>query len=238
MPITARIEPIRAPDGSVVGALQVFADDSAQQDARRRVEEMERLAFFDHGTQLPKRRFIEMSLRTALTEYHSHNDPFGVMLFDLNSLKEINDEYGHAVGDRALLEVAKTLVGALRPSDIVGRWGGDEFVAIIHHVNRDNLRQLAKRCRAMVVEALVPTGTEKSVHVSVSIGETLVRAADTPETLVRRADALMYQNKSDGEGTPFDVLLQVSAPFRISRALRVIARRLLSLSRVFAAREK
>jgi len=68
---------------------------------------MKRLAFLDHLTQLPNRRFLEMSLSTALAEYQVHKDPFGVLAFDLDKFKTINDSYGHEYGDRALQEVAR-----------------------------------------------------------------------------------------------------------------------------------
>ncbi len=63
----------------------------------------------------------------------------GVLVFDLDKFKALNDSFGHACGDRALQEVAKTVVGSLRPADIVGRWGGDEFLAIIRNVNHEIL---------------------------------------------------------------------------------------------------
>lgn len=72
---------------------------------------MERLAFLDHVTGLPNRRFVEMSLQTALSEFHSHKDPFGVLVIDLDRFKAINDRHGHAIGDLALKRVAMTLVG-------------------------------------------------------------------------------------------------------------------------------
>ena len=156
---------------------------------------MERLAFFDHVTDLPNRRFAEMALQTALTEYHSHHDPFGVLLVDLDDFKVVNDRFGHGAGDRALREVGHSLVGALRPSDVVGRWGGDEFIAIVHHVNAEVLEHLACRCAAMVAATSFATGDGLPVDLSVSIGDTLAAPADTPETLIRRADDLMYRNK-------------------------------------------
>ena len=239
VPVSAHVEPVRSADGSIVGAVEIFSDDSAEQDARRKVEEMERLAFYDHSTQVPNRRFVEMSLRTALTEYRSHQDAFGLMMIDLNGLKEMNDQFGHAIGDLALREVARTLIGALRPSDIVGRWGGDEFVAIVHHVNSDNLRHLAERCRAMVAETLLFAGkADVPVGVSVSVGETLVRPADTAESLIKRADDLMYQDKTQANANPYEALMNSSPAFRISRLLRLMSRKLLNLSRAFAAREK
>jgi diguanylate cyclase (GGDEF)-like protein/PAS domain S-box-containing protein len=195
VPVTVRVEPVRGPDGSIIGAVQIFSDDSAYQDARRRIEEMERLAFFDHVTGLPNRRFAEMSLQTALSEYHSHHDPFGVLLIDLDDFKAVNDRFGHGAGDRALREVGHSLVGALRPSDVLGRWGGDEFIAIVHHVNAGVLEDLARRCSAMVAATSFATGDGLPVDLSVSIGETLVVPADAPETLAGRADDLMYRNK-------------------------------------------
>jgi diguanylate cyclase (GGDEF)-like protein/PAS domain S-box-containing protein len=195
VPVTVRVDPICAADGSIIGAVQIFSDDSAHQDARRRIEEMERLAFLDHVTEVPNRRFGEMALLTALIEFHSHHDPFGVLLIDLDNFKAVNDRFGHATGDRALREAAMTLVGALRPTDIVARWGGDEFLAIVHHVNGEVLEQLASRCSAMVAASSFPTDQGQPGRLSVSIGAALVVPADTADTVIKRADDLMYQNK-------------------------------------------
>lgn len=194
VPVTARVEPIRD-DGAIIGAIQVFRDDSAHQTAQRKIEDMERLAFLDHVTGLPNRRYMEMSLRTALSEFHSHKDPFGVLMVDLDRLKSINDRFGHAVGDQALKAAAMTLVGAVRPTDIVGRWGGDEFVAIVHHVNSEILRNLIARCYAMVAKATIPLGNDESLALSVSIGEALVWSPDTAADIISRADELMYRDK-------------------------------------------
>ncbi|MFI5096504.1 MAG: diguanylate cyclase domain-containing protein [Candidatus Acidiferrales bacterium] len=198
VPVTARVQPLRAADGSIIGAVQIFSDATAEQDSRREIEEMGRLAFLDQVTQLPNRRFIAMSLQTALSEYHIHKEPFGVLVIDLDRFKAINDSFGHTTGDHALLEVAKTLKGTLRPTDIVGRWGGDEFIAVAHHVNIEVLTQLAVRCRAMVAQTSFPSSDGSLVSLSVSIGSTLALPGDTTEKLIRRADELMYQNKTNG----------------------------------------
>ncbi len=198
VPVSARVQPLRGVDGSIIGAVQIFSDNSAEQDARREIEEMARLAFLDQVTQLPNRRFIEMALRTALSEYRVHKEPFGVLVIDVNRFKAINDTFGHAAGDRALLEVARTLTATLRPSDVVGRWGGDEFIAVIHHVNHEILKRLAERCRSMVALTSFPNSDGSRVSVSVSIGGTLALPHDTAERVIKRADGLMYQNKTNG----------------------------------------
>lgn len=200
VPVTVRVQPIRTEDGSVIGAVEVFSDDTARHEARRKTDEMERLAFLDQVTQLPNRRYAEIAVQTALSEYQVHKDPFGVLVIDLDRFKEINDSFGHATGDRALQEVAKTLTGTLRTTDIVGRWGGDEFIAVVRHVNNQILRNLAERCCVLVAQTSFPSSDGSTVSMSVSIGATLVLPDETAEGLIKRADELMYQSKTNGRG--------------------------------------
>jgi diguanylate cyclase (GGDEF)-like protein len=161
---------------------------------------MSRLAFLDHLTQLPNRRFLEMSLHTALGEFQEHKDPLGVLLIDLDGFKQINDRYGHSCGDRALQEAATTLTGSLRPTDTVGRWGGDEFLAVIRNVNQDVLSKLAERCVALVAQTAIPGNDERRISLSISVGATLSRLGGSAEELIQRADELMYRSKTSGRG--------------------------------------
>jgi diguanylate cyclase (GGDEF)-like protein len=141
-----------------------------------------------------------MSLETALCEFQVHKDPLGVLVLDLDGFKGINDSYGHSCGDRALQEAAKTLTGALRPTDIVGRWGGDEFLAIVRNVNLESLSELAERSVVLISETSVPVDNEKRVPLLISVGAALSRPGDTPEILFRRADELMFRSKAEGRG--------------------------------------
>lgn len=197
VPVAVRVQPIRDENGSITGAVEIFSDDTAQHAARRKTEEMERLAFLDPLTQLPNRRYMEMALATAQNEYRLHKDPFGVLMIDLNRFKPINDKFGHDAGDRVLQEVAKTLTGALRGSDILGRWGGDEFVAIARHVNREVLETLAERCRVLVAETSLRLNGERAISLSIAVGGSLVVTDDSAEAILRRADQLMYEDKTN-----------------------------------------
>ncbi len=161
---------------------------------------MNRLAFLDHLTQLPNRRYMEMLANTALSEFQVHQDPFGVIMFDLDGFKGINDVFGHACGDRALVEAARTLTGSLRPTDTVGRWAGDEFLAIVRNVDRDNLKTLAERCAVMVTETSCSSNDERRITLSISVGAALMQPGETAEGLIQRADKLMYQSKANGRG--------------------------------------
>jgi diguanylate cyclase (GGDEF)-like protein/PAS domain S-box-containing protein len=200
VPVTVQVRPLRGSDGSVIGAVEIFSDNSAEIGARRKIEAMNRLAFLDHLTQLPNRRFLEMSLQTALSESEVHKDPVGLLVVDLDRFKEINDSFGHAWGDRALQEAANTLIGSLRPTDIVGRWGGDEFLAIARNVNREILIELAERCVVLISETSVLRDDEKRFPLSISVGAALSRPGESAEDLFRRADGLLYQSKTGGRG--------------------------------------
>jgi diguanylate cyclase (GGDEF)-like protein/PAS domain S-box-containing protein len=199
VPVLVRVQPIHGDDGSVVGAVEIFTDETARLAAARKTEEMERLAFLDQLTQLPNRRYLEMSVKTVLAEFQVHSDPFGVLVIDIDWFKAINDRFGHATGDQALQKAAKTLVGALRTTDIFGRWGGDEFLAVVRHVDVEIIKQLAERCCALVAQTSVASGNNGAT-LSISVGGAVARKDDTADTLIKRADELMYQSKAAGRG--------------------------------------
>jgi len=198
VPVSVRVQPIRSADGTLIGAFEIFSDDSARREARRKTEAMERLAFLDQLTQLPNRRFLEMSLHTALSEYKVHKDPFGILVIDLDRFKEINDTFGHTCGDRALQQMARTLTGSLRPTDTVGRWGGDEFLAIVRNVNGEFLNELAERCVDLAEQTSLTSNGGSQIALSVSVGGALAHPGVTAEKLVQLADELMYHCKAKG----------------------------------------
>jgi len=200
VPVSTRVQPMRGADGSIIGAIEIFSDNSAQFDEQRKTEAMNRLAFLDHLTQLPNRRFLEMSLNTALSESEVHKDPVGVIVIDIDEFKKINDTFGHSGGDRALQEAAKTLMGSLRPTDTVGRWGGDEFLAIARNVDGEMLGKLAERCVALIAQTSVLGSDERRISISSSVGAALSRSGESAEALIERADELMYQSKNGGRG--------------------------------------
>jgi diguanylate cyclase (GGDEF)-like protein len=199
VPIWVRVQPIRGVDGNIVGAVEIFSDDTAGNEERRRVAIMQRLAFLDHLTELPNRRYLEITLQTALTEFEAHIDALGVLMVDLDNLKGINDTLGHSFGDQVLKHLALALSSSLRPTDTVGRWGGDEFLAIVRGVNRESLVQLAERSAEHVRQISIPDKEGKLHTASVSVGAVLCRVGEGADDLVRRADRLMYLSKARGK---------------------------------------
>ena len=196
VPVSARVQPICDSAGRVTGAIEIFRDDSAEADSQRRIEAMRRMAFLDHLTQLPNRRFMEMALLTALNEYEMHLDPFGVLMMDIDQFKGINDTFGHRTGDKVLQEAGRMLSASLRPDDLVGRWGGDEFIAIIRGMTAEALLEMANRCAAFAAHSSISTGSGEPITLTVSVGGAMVQPGDTAEELVHRADQQMYLEKT------------------------------------------
>ena len=181
----------------MVGAVEIFNDDSAHRDALNRIDDLERLSSTDALTGLPNRLTAEMSLRARFEEVRKAGWPLAVLFIDIDRFKQFNDAHGHAVGDAVLTAAARSMAGAIRGSDIVARWGGEEFVVISTAANRAEIEALGERIRHLVAASEVEVeGTR--LGVTVSIGATGAMFSDTVETVVERADEAMYRSKREG----------------------------------------
>jgi diguanylate cyclase (GGDEF)-like protein len=155
------------------------------------------MALLDNITRCENRNYFEKELFVRFEETKRFGVPFGILYMDIDDFKNFNDSYGHDVGDRVLQFVADTLVRNSRPFDVIGRWGGDEFVGIMRNVGRRQLTYLGNRLRTLVEASYIQTESEK-LHVSISIGATLVCDSDSMDTLIKRADILLYESKKAG----------------------------------------
>jgi diguanylate cyclase (GGDEF)-like protein/PAS domain S-box-containing protein len=198
VPVLIRTSPIYGADGSIVGAVESFSDVSKMVMERKRSDALETKAYTDTLTGIPNRQFTDMKLKNCLSEFFEFKTGFGLLFIDIDNFKKINDSYGHIVGDEVLRMVANTLSQNLRSTDLIGRWGGEEFVGIISDSNLHRLAIIADKLRILVENShLNYEGNE--IGVTISIGGTLVRASDTDDTIIHRADQLMYQCKLKGK---------------------------------------
>ncbi len=149
-------------------------------------------------TGIDNRLRLEAHLRAIVAEFEHQGGEASVLFIDIDQFKQFNDAYGHLAGDRILRMVAATLKHNLREIDFVGRWGGDEFLAILHDVTSSAaVRAICEKLRTMVQFSRLDLADE-SLTVTVSVGAALLLPDDTPESIVHRADALMYQSKQAG----------------------------------------
>lgn len=197
VPVNVRVAPLLNDRNEIVGGIEVFAVGIPTASAVERLAELEKMAFLDQLTGLANRRYAEISLNARLEELERYGWQFGVLFIDIDHFKKINDEFGHDVGDEVLKTVAKTLKNSVRPFDIVSRWGGEEYLAIIIHVKPEDLVAAANRCRFLVQQTNIPAAVPP-IKVTVSLGATVSRLGDTVSTLLKRVDRLMYQSKEAG----------------------------------------
>lgn len=197
VPVSVRVSPLRDRQGEIVGGVEFFNDISRQHALRLRMRELESLALVDALTGLSNRGHLEAELEARIEEALRYRLPFGVLFLDVDHFKDFNDRYGHAVGDLALQVVAATLKACARPFDVFGRWGGEEFVGIIRHIDPVGLRAMAERVRRLIAGSTISVPGARE-QVTVSVGATLFQAGDDLAGVVRRADQLMYQSKQAG----------------------------------------
>jgi len=196
-PVSVRALPIRNSAGNIVGAVEVFSDSTVKLKFNKRVTELEQLAFRDPLTGLPNRRYIELKVEHGLQDHQRLGRLYGLLMFDLDHFKQVNDSHGHEAGDAMLKAIGTNVSRGLRPDDVVGRWGGEEFLVLAPDVDALTLGDLAERCRVLIAESSVEAGSSR-VSVTASIGATVLIHSDNASSVISRADELMYQSKHTG----------------------------------------
>ena len=198
LPISIRIAPVREVDRQYVVAVEIHSSSSPRYAMRQRLEELQEMAMHDPLTGIANLRFVEISLAARLEELRRYGFPFAILFTDVDNFKEINDRYGHSVGDRVLKMISATLAHSLRSFDVIGRWGGEEFVTLLVNIQPEDLYKLSDRLRRLVEKSLLTLDNGVAIGVTVSVGATLARVVDTTDSLVERADKLMFESKRRG----------------------------------------
>lgn len=208
IPVRIRSTPIRNEQGTIVGGVEVFANDTPSVALEERVSELERLSLLDPLTSLPNRRFAEQQLETKHGEWERYGWPYGVLMVDVDYFKRINDTWGHDAGDRALEALAKTLTAKTRVSDLVSRWGGEEFLIIGRCSTAEQLTAMGESVRGLVSATRYRADAVTTEGLTVSVGGALVERSDRPADVMKRADEALYAAKRSGRnrfvycGTP------------------------------------
>jgi diguanylate cyclase (GGDEF)-like protein len=156
-------------------------------------EELEQLSTTDRLTDLANRLQLDTALEHDLLRCERHPAALSVIMLDIDRFKSINDTHGHQVGDKTLLAVAQLFQSNIRAADLLGRWGGEEFMLICHSTLLE-AAGLAEKLRLALQHHLVPVvGT-----VTASFGVSCHRSGDTSQTLIGRADEALYLAKTNG----------------------------------------
>ncbi len=183
----------------VIGGLSVYIS-ILRERSMQLLALSEQRATRDGLTGILNRRAV-FEIGDRLAEWrHEIRPPMALMMIDVDHLKEVNDTYGHHAGDRMLTAVAECLTTALRAGDVIGRYGGDEFVAVLIGGGRDDFDRVAERIIDLMHDAEVPVeGGDHVVSVSIGISDLGPNEADLQPALLR-ADRALYESKRNGRG--------------------------------------
>ena len=162
---------------------------------RYRERLIKKLSQIDPLTNLFNRRQINQCLDQIVQE---HEENYALVLLDLDHFKFINDDYGHDKGDETLVRVAEVLNMHLRDSDVVGRFGGEEFILILHKSNLEQATQAAERCRTAIQALEIYSDDGERIHVTASFGIAISQAELRPQQLLSQADKALYEAKASG----------------------------------------
>jgi len=198
VPVIVRATALRDEEGNIIGAIETFSHIKSVMDARHQLRELRRVVNTDRLTGIGNRQLVEARLHAAIAECEHTKGSAGLLFMDIDNFKRVNDTYGHIVGDKVLRMVTATFHHSLRATDTIGRWGGEEFIAILNNVNdEETLRNIAEKVRTLVEFSRLDLN-DQNLTVTISIGATRLRPGDTPESIINRADGLMYQSKKAG----------------------------------------
>ena len=191
------VTPVRDEDGKILGAVLVFQDITQR---KKKEAELMHNAFYDSITGLPNRILFKDRLAQAFEHGKRTKDyRFGVLFIDLDGFKEINDKFGHGMGDKLLVDISQRLKSCLRGSDTVARFGGDEFAILLKNI-KDSTDAI-KAAERVQEKLETPFDIhERKILITASIGIALNCESNLePDNLLDNADSAMYECKKNGK---------------------------------------
>lgn len=181
--------------GNIIAFQGIMRDVTKE---KRAYDELERLARYDTLTGLLNRRSLLERLEEWLRHVHRYGGEFCVIMLDLDHFKRVNDDYGHQVGDRVLAQTAEVLRQGSRQTDIVGRYGGEEFLVVLPHTDCVGAGVVAERIRTRMERTAMDSGKGYTFEITVSLGIGARLDNDDVDSLVGRADRALYNAKKNG----------------------------------------
>ncbi|MBE6450835.1 MAG: sensor domain-containing diguanylate cyclase [Alphaproteobacteria bacterium] len=152
----------------------------------------------DPLTSVYNRRYFENKVAEKIKNAHIKNSSFAILMIDADKFKDINDTYGHKIGDKILIELASVCERNLRQEDVVARYGGEEFVVFVDNVDKDTAITVANRLKKAICDVVVYSDDKIPVSVSASIGVAISGISDNVSVMIKMADDAMYLAKQNG----------------------------------------
>ena len=181
-------------DGGLAVEIERLREQLSRSEAR--IEALEKSAHEDALTGLLNRRGFDRAFVQAIAYLKRYGGSAALLYLDLDRFKPINDQYGHAVGDVVLQEIARLLMGSVRASDIAARLGGDELALVLWNLDAAQMAAKTRTLEELIDRASFEVGGNK-LEIGASIGGVMLTGDDTVASALQRADAAMYARKKE-----------------------------------------
>ena len=185
-------------DGNILGYVGFMYDIT---DIKKREEELKLMASTDHMTKLYNRRYFSQMGNDLLKLAKRERTALSIIMLDIDDFKKINDTYGHNIGDDVIISIANTLLLLSRESDVVCRFGGEEFILLLPNTETKGAKTIANKIRTSIENIQIPLDTSTNINVTVSIGLSLVnpQKKQNLEESIKEADEALYKAKEGGK---------------------------------------
>ena len=197
LPVHVRSIALRDETG-IPRVLEVFNEISDRGKLLEELETLRQEVLTDPLTKIGNRRYYELNGEARLAAYHAQKVPFGLLMFDIDHFKAVNDGFGHGAGDSVLKMIAGTISHGLRPLDTVARYGGEEFVVMVPDCTEEYLSIVGGRIRMLIETSWLELDDGRRLTVTISGGGSMAQPGDTLATLTARADKHLYASKKSG----------------------------------------
>ena len=197
VPIVLRTNPIRNNHGAIVGAAESFEKNRSASDWTRRQAGFADFGCLDAVTGVAAQSFMETQLRENLTTFAEHNIPFGILLIQIDHMDQFRASRGPGVVSTILRVIAQSVENCVRPTDLVGCWGVNQFIAILMECRESEVSRVGERVRKMIGQAEIEWWGDK-FSVTSPVGGAGCRAGDNAELLVARAAASLQESIGKG----------------------------------------
>ncbi len=197
VPVRVRVSAVRDTEGVIQGAVELFSDNTAFLDLVQQLREAEESSSLDALTGLPNRDYLDQALANHAEALERYGWGFGLLIVDIDHIERVNERFGHDAGDEVLKLVARTLEHNLRGNDLLGRWGGEEFLVLLPSPTPASMRRAGDRLRAMVERSSL-VHDEHRLQVTVSVGCAMARPEEDAALVLQRADQCLKKAKERG----------------------------------------
>lgn len=217
LPVWLSINAIRDGSGTITHYVGAFTDLTVQKDME---EQLEKMAFHDGLTGLPNRALFYIHLRKAVARVKQTNGKIAVLFIDLDGFKLVNDTFGHSNGDLLLIEVGKRIRQHIRETDLLSRWGGDEFTVILDNIReKSDVEKIVNDLLFNISREITISNERISIGASIGIA-VFPDAGDSIEEIMINADKAMYTSKSNGKNC-YTFATSQTKPYEIPKIIMI-----------------